>query len=143
MISPKIILALDYGKKRIGVAVSDPTGTLATPLPFLPAESFEELAKALESIVQERGVSLILVGIPRNTDGSMGISAQAAEKFLLKLQKRLSIEVKTVDERFSTVQAKKLLHEAGYDTRKQKRKIDSAAAQIILQQFLDSNSTFY
>lgn len=134
------ILALDYGKKRVGVAVSDPTGTIASPLPFVPLNPFKGLIRALKEIIAEREVTTVLVGLPRNMDGSEGQSAEDARQFAGRIKEALVIEVIEVDERLSTVQASRLLHEAGYDTRKQKKKIDSASAQVLLQQFLDSRS---
>lgn len=132
-----MILALDYGTKRVGVAVSDPTGFLASPLPFLPAHPWENFLSALQKIVQERKIEMVLIGIPRNMDGSYGTSAQAAKEFAEKLKTALEIKIQTVDERLSTVQASRMLREAGLDAKKQKDKIDSASARIMLQQYLD------
>lgn len=135
-----MILALDYGTKRVGAAVSDPTEILASPLPFLPAYPWEEFLSALRKIVQERKIEMILIGIPRNMDGSYGPSAQAAKKFAERLENALDVKIQTIDERLSTVQASRMLREAGLDARKQKDKIDSASARIMLQQYLDSKS---
>lgn len=130
-------LALDYGTERIGVAVSDPTRTLATPCPALPARPFLKFIEALKKQVVEQEVSLILVGLPRNMDGSYGPSAAAAREFATRLKELLVIPVEMVDERLSTVQASRMLHDAGHDSRKQKGKIDSASAQVVLQSYLD------
>ena len=136
------ILALDYGEKRVGVAISDPTGTLASPLPFIPPTPKTQFFEALKKIIEERQVGLILVGFPRNMDGSLGDSAQKVQTFIDQLKKALSIDIQAVDERLSTVQASRLLSQAGHSAKKQKQKIDSAAAQVLLQQFLDSKSNF-
>lgn len=130
-------LALDYGTKRIGLAISDETLTLATPLEFLPAVSLKKVLGKLRSLIGENKVSLIIVGIPRNMDGSYGPSAENAREFARRLQESLTIPVEMVDERLTTVQAGSFLQEAGKNTRKQKAKIDSASAQIILQTYLD------
>jgi putative holliday junction resolvase len=132
------ILTLDYGEKRVGVAVSDPTGILASPMPFLPADSFEHLVEGIQKIIQEKQIALLLVGLPKNMDGTLGDSAKKVQTFIQRLEERISVPIKTVDERLSTVQAGKLLHQAGINARKQKQKIDSASAQILLQHYLDS-----
>ncbi|MFZ5806594.1 MAG: Holliday junction resolvase RuvX [Verrucomicrobiota bacterium] len=131
------ILALDYGEKRVGVAVSDPTGILASPLPFLSAEPFEVFLEAIQKMIQEKQISLILVGMPKNMDGTFGESAKKVQAFIQKLETSISVPIKIVDERLSTVQAGKLLHQAGLNAKKQRLKIDSASAQVLLQQYLD------
>ncbi len=131
-------LGLDYGTKRVGLALSDPSGMLATPLPHLAAHPFKSLLESLRTLIREKEISLIVVGIPRNMDGSYGPSAEAAEGFALRLRESLLVPVRTIDERLSTVQAEKLLREAGKNARQQRQHIDSASAQIILQSYLDS-----
>ena len=131
------ILALDYGQKRIGVAVSDPTGTLARPLPFLDAEPFSRVVAKLQELIRTESVEFILVGMPRNMDGSYGQSAQNVRSFVAQLQRSLTVPIETRDERLSTVQASRMLHDAGHDTRAQKTKIDSASAAVLLQSHLD------
>jgi putative Holliday junction resolvase len=137
----KRILALDYGTKRVGVAVSDPTGMLASALPHLDATPVSKLHGILKALVRTHDIGLVLIGLPRNMDGSYGPSAEAARAFGEKLRTVLPVEIRTIDERLSTVQASRLLHEAGHDSRAQKEKIDSASAQVLLQSYLDFNST--
>jgi putative Holliday junction resolvase len=136
-------LALDYGSKRIGIAISDPTGFLASPLPFLLLHPWKVFVTELKNIIEEKGVSGILIGMPRNMDGSYGPSSQAVKEFIEKLKQNIDLEFKTIDERLSTVQASRMLHEAGHDSRQQKIKIDSASAQVLLQQFLDSQQNSF
>jgi putative Holliday junction resolvase len=131
-------LGIDYGTKRIGLALSDPTRTLASPLPCLQAQPFTKFIKDLKKLVAEQEVSLILVGMPRNMDGSYGPAAQAAQEFVHHLKAALVVPIQTIDERLSTVEASRKLQEAGNDTRKQRGKIDSASAQVLLQSHLDS-----
>ena len=131
------ILALDYGTKRIGVAVSDATRTLARPLPFLPAEPFGQLVKSLRAIVAEHGIETIIVGMPRNMDGSYGEAAQKVRAFISHLGRTILIPIQTIDERLSTVQAGRYLHEAGHKAKEQRTKIDSASAAVLLQAYLD------
>ncbi|SDU00553.1 putative holliday junction resolvase [Verrucomicrobium sp. GAS474] len=131
------VLALDYGTKRIGVAVSDTTRSLARPLPFLPAEPFGALVKALRGIVAEHKVETIVVGMPRNMDGSYGEAAQKVRAFIAHLARTIVTPIQTVDERLSTVQAGRYLHEAGHKAKDQRTKIDSASAAVLLQAYLD------
>jgi putative holliday junction resolvase len=132
------ILALDYGTKRVGMALSDPTGFLATPLPFAAATPVAKLFGIIKALIREKEVDQILVGLPRNMDGTYGPSARAAEEFARRLKEVVPIPIKMVDERLSTVEAGRRLREGGKKAAEQKGKIDSASAQIILQSFLDS-----
>lgn len=130
-------LGVDYGKERVGIAVSDETQTMARPLEVLPIKPFRKFLGAMKRLIREQEVSCIVVGVPRNMDGSYGPSAEAARDFATRLRETLTVPVETFDERLTTVQASKSLREAGKDARKQKNQIDSAAAQIILQTYLD------
>jgi len=121
------ILAIDYGSQRIGLALSDPTGTLARPLPFLPAKADARLVREIAELAQKEEAGLILLGLPRHMNGSLGEAATKATPIPLKL----------VDERLSTVQASRQLQEAGKNSRKQRRCIDSEAAAVLLQGYLD------
>lgn len=132
------ILALDYGTKRIGVAVSDPTRTLATALPCLDAVPFQKLAGKLKALIREQEIDLILVGMPRNLNGTYGPAAKKVEEFTNRLRKVILVPIQSVDERWSTVEASRRLGEAGYSARAQKNKIDSASAQVLLQFYLDA-----
>jgi putative holliday junction resolvase len=132
------ILSLDFGTKRIGIALSDSTLTLASPLPFLDATKFNALIEQLKTLIREKEIALILVGIPRNMDGSYGPSAEKARDFSLRLKEKLLIPIQNVDERLSTVEAQRRLQEAGKNQKKQRTSIDSSSAVIILQSYLDS-----
>jgi putative Holliday junction resolvase len=133
-------LGVDYGSKRIGLALSDPEGMLASPIPHLAAHPFKSLLEQLRLLIRDKEISLIVVGIPRNMDGSYGPSADNAQQFALRLKESLLVPVTTVDERLSTVQAERLLRAGGKNSRQQRQQIDSASAQIILQSYLDSNT---
>ncbi|MDW8308343.1 MAG: Holliday junction resolvase RuvX [Verrucomicrobiales bacterium] len=132
------ILALDPGTKRVGVAISDETRTLATPLEFIPAEPFAEFLARLKTLIREKEVGLVLVGVPRNMDGSFGPAAAQAQQFVAVLKEALTVPIHTVDERLSTVQAQRLLRAAGRRARKQKTRIDQSAAAVLLQGYLDA-----
>jgi putative Holliday junction resolvase len=134
------ILAIDYGTQRIGVALSDPTRTLARPLPFIPAKGAVKLARELAALAQKEGATLLLIGLPRNMDGSHGDAAVAVKAFAETLRQATPIPLQFVDERLSTVQASRQLQEAGRNSRRQRDRIDSEAAAVLLQAYLDSST---
>jgi putative Holliday junction resolvase len=134
------ILALDYGSARIGLALSDPTGTLARPLPFLPAKADRKLAKEIAALAAKENVERILLGLPRHMNGELGEAAAKVQAFAAILGQATAIKIELVDERLTTVQASRQLHEAGHDSRKQRGKIDSEAAAVLLQSWLDARS---
>lgn len=130
-------MGLDYGKERVGIALSDPTASIATPHTVLPLQPFRKFLGALKAIIRNEEVEQIVVGIPRNMDGSYGPSSEAARHFASKLTEALTIPVESFDERLTTVQASKALRAGGKSAKAQKDIIDSAAAQIILQTYLE------
>jgi putative Holliday junction resolvase len=136
------ILAIDYGSTRIGLALSDPTGTLARPLPFVPAKADAKLARELAELANKNEVHLILLGLPRNMDGSSGEAADTVQAFAAVLGQATPVRVQLIDERLSTVQASRQLQEAGRNARKQRGLIDSEAACVLLQGYLDSQTQF-
>jgi putative holliday junction resolvase len=131
-------LALDHGTVRIGVAVSDELGMIAQPLEFIPAEPPAAFLERLLKLVAERDVGRILVGMPRNMDGSYGPAAEKVKEFVLKLRESFTIPIQTWDERLTSVQAQRMLREASVKGAKQRGKIDQMAAAILLQSFLDA-----
>jgi putative Holliday junction resolvase len=135
------ILAIDYGAVRIGVALSDPTGTLAKPLPFLPAKGDAKLAKEIAALAAKEGVVRILLGLPRHMNGELGEAAEKVKAFAAVLTQATTIPLKLVDERLSTIQAGRQLHDMGKNARKQRERIDSEAAAVLLQSYLDSEGT--
>jgi putative holliday junction resolvase len=130
-------LGIDFGSTRIGIAVSDELGMLAHPLETIPNDS--DFLSRLQQIVVEKGVSRIVVGIPRNMDGSYGPAAEKAKLFLSQLKSAFaSVQLIGWDERLTTVEAQRLLHAAGRDVKKSRPVIDQVAAQVLLQSYLDS-----
>jgi putative holliday junction resolvase len=134
------ILALDHGTVRIGLAISDETAVIAQPLEFLAAAPLEDFLKRLKDIVDSRQVAEILVGIPRNMNGTYGPAAAKAREFVAALEKALTIPVKTWDERLTSVQANRFLIETGMRREKRRDRVDQTAAAILLQSYLDSLS---
>jgi len=132
------ILALDHGTKRIGVAVSDEMKVIASPLEHIPAEPFADFLARLKEIVREKEVELIVIGMPRNMDGSYGPAALKVQEFVAVLKDAITIPIKTLDERLTTVQAQKFLIQGNVRREKRKEKVDKTAAAILLQGYLDS-----
>lgn len=134
------ILALDHGTKRIGVAVSDELQMIAQPLEYIPAEPFADFLKRLKEILQEKEVEIILVGLPRNMDGSHGPATLKVEAFVAALRNAITIPIQMQDERLTSVQANRVLLQANVRRDKRKEKVDKMAAAILLQSFLDGRS---
>jgi len=100
---------LDHGTKRIGVAVSDETKTIAQPLEFIPAEPFADFLARLRQLIREKEIDLILVGLPRNMDGSYGPAAEKVQTFVTALKDAVVVPIKTLDERLTSAQANRVL----------------------------------
>jgi putative Holliday junction resolvase len=133
------VLGVDVGTVRVGVALSDPTGTLASPLETLRrAKDLSDIDR-LATLVVEHEVTEVVVGEPVHLSGASGASATDAANYAQELADRIpDVPVNLIDERLSTVTAASHLREGGIDSRKQRQVIDQAAAVVILQQFLDS-----
>ncbi|HZL43266.1 MAG TPA: Holliday junction resolvase RuvX [Verrucomicrobiae bacterium] len=132
------ILALDHGTRRIGVAVSDELETIAQPLEFIPAKPFAQVLVRLKEIILEKEVHLILVGMPRNMDGSYGPAALSVREFVAALRDAIAVPIQTWDERLTSAQAQRFLIQGGVRRQDRKQKVDKTAAAILLQSFLDS-----
>src|SRR5499426_252646 len=103
------ILALDHGTKRIGVAISDELKMIAQPMEFIPAEPFAGVLERIREIIREKEVELILVGMPRNMDGSYGPAALKVRDFVAALKDAITVPIRTWDERLTSVQANRFL----------------------------------
>jgi putative Holliday junction resolvase len=131
------ILALDHGTVRIGVAISDDMLMIAQPEPYVPAEPPE----AIETYIHEKWegqLKLILVGMPRNMDGSYGPAAEKVQAFVQRLQEKVNVPIRTWDERLTSAQANRVMIEADVRRDKRKQKVDSMSAAILLQSYLDA-----
>jgi putative holliday junction resolvase len=129
------ILALDLGRARIGVAISDELQLLAHPLKTIPADN--QFTSRLAQIIREKKVDRVVVGIPRQMNGQIGAAATEALRFVEKLRAILPCPVVTWDEKLTTVAAHRALRDAGKKTRDTRGYIDQVAAQMILQGYLD------
>ncbi len=134
------ILALDHGTKRIGVAVSDETKTIAQPLEYIPAEPFAAFLERLRQLIREKEIDLILVGLPRNMDGSYGPAAEKVQTFAGVLGGAITVPIKMWDERLTSAQANRVLIQGGARRAKRKEKVDQTAAAILLQSYLDGKT---
>ena len=132
------ILALDVGKKRIGLAVSDPLGFTAQGLGVLERRDWDRDLARLVDIAHPYRVQEILVGIPRHMDGRLGEQAEANLALAQALGEALEARVVTWDERLTTVEAERVLIQADLSRKKRRRVVDQVAASIILQGYLDS-----
>jgi putative Holliday junction resolvase len=136
------VLALDMGERRVGVAVSDPTGTVARPLQTLVRGSREEDFAAIAGLVAEHDIGLVVVGWPLSLDGTEGPQARRVIRYVEALAARLPIRVVLWDERFTTAAAQEILRQSrGKKRRRQARsagEVDAIAAAVILQSYLDS-----
>ena len=132
------ILALDHGTRRIGVAVSDELQVIATPLEYIPTEPFADFLMRLKEIIREKEIELIIIGMPRNMDGSYGPAALKVQTFAAVLKDAITIPIKPLDERLTTVQAQRFLIQGNVRRDKRKEKVDKTAAALLLQSHLDS-----
>ena len=132
------ILALDFGRARIGVAISDELQLLAHPVETILAN--ERATSRVVELVRERNVEHVVVGIPKRMNGQIGTAATEALEFVEKLRSVLPCPVVTWDERLTTVAAHRALRDAGKKTRHTRGYIDQVAAQMILQSYLDSRA---
>ena len=136
------VIGIDVGARRIGLAVSDATRTLARPLETIAVadarDGVERVARRIAQLAEEEeGVSAIVVGVPRRLDGSESDMTKMARAFVDALRARTSIPIETADERLTSVEAESRLAIRERDWKKRKAKLDAAAAAILLQEYLD------
>ena len=131
------IMALDYGDARTGAAISDSMGLLAGETAVLPSWNHAKLLEEVADLARSRGVERIVLGLPRNMDGSEGPRAEKSRAFASELE-ALGLEVVFVDERRTTVEAHGILSEAGKKGKKKRQRIDAVAAALILETYLNS-----
>jgi putative Holliday junction resolvase len=135
------VLALDVGGRRVGVAISDPTGTLARPLQAVFRDAQGRDLDAIAALVEAHDAGLVIVGRPVSLDGTEGPQAQATARYAERLAARLSVPVRFCDERFTTTEAEEILRlSRGREKRQRARasgELDAVAAAVILQRYLD------
>jgi putative Holliday junction resolvase len=129
-------LGIDYGDSRIGLAISDELGSFA--IPYRTLQRNPKTSDEIRQIVESERITGILIGLPKNMNGTLGSSAAKSKEFGLQLQAALAIKIVFWDERLTTIEAQKALHSAGKNTKQSKKVIDQVAAQILLQSYLDA-----
>ena len=135
-----IVLGLDYGTVRVGVALSDFSATIAHPKDFIAAEPLSKCLLMIAELCSENDVSQIVLGLPKHMNGDEGVSAVAARKLGAAVAEATSLPVDFIDERLTTLAANRVLTECEVKGPGKKDKIDSVAAAIILQNYLDMHS---
>jgi putative holliday junction resolvase len=132
------ILGLDLGERRVGVALSDSLGYTAQPQPTLEVGGDKALLEAIRKIIQDYEVSRIVVGLPLNQDGTMGPRALRVEQLANQMAVATGLPVERIDERFTSIEAQRILKDAPRKVRRDKGNVDRIAATLILQNYLDS-----
>ena len=137
----KRILAIDYGQSRIGLAQSDSLGISAQPLKVIERKTDLLAIEEIRDVIKVNGATVIVLGLPRNMDGSLGPQAQRVQDFAELMKDEVpGVEIILWDERLTTMQSEKMLVEAGVSRKKRKNQIDKIAATLLLQNYLDYKS---
>ncbi len=132
------VLAVDFGSKRIGLAISDPLGFTAQGLPTLANQGQDKVLGELTKLCKEREVGLIVIGVPLNMKGDAGLKAQEIMKLVPEIEAKTGVPVKTWDERLTSREAGRLMIAEGLSRDRQKQESDRLAATLILQNYLES-----
>ncbi len=131
------ILAIDPGERRLGLAVSDPSGTIAMPLEVIERAGWARDLDRLRRVIETHHITEIVVGRPLTLRGTIGPQAQAAGRFAARLRSTIALSVTEVDERFSTAAAERAMRQAGSRASQRRSRRDAVAAALILQPYLD------
>ena len=132
------VMAVDFGDARTGLAVSDISGLICADAWTIEEWNFERAADRISSAAKEREAGLLILGLPKNMDGTEGARAQKSRELKALLEEKSGLEVKLWDERLSTVQAHAILHSVGKKEKKHKKNVDAVAAELILESYLGS-----
>ncbi len=135
----KRILGIDVGEARIGLALSDELGMLAHPLETIHVKEGKPMER-VAAVIRREGIETVIIGLPRNMNGTYGPAAEKVRAFAQKLESLAPCKTRFVDERLTTVAAQKSLHAAGRNEKKSRAVIDQVAAVLILQNYLDSQA---
>lgn len=135
------IMGIDYGDSRVGIALSDLLGITAQGLKTLPNKVYVKLLDSIVNLIREHEVSKVVIGMPKNLNGTLGIRAEVTNRFADDLKERLpQIDIVFQDERLTTVEASHFLNSTNTRGKSRKAVIDTVAAEIILQTYLDTNA---
>ncbi|MFH1335635.1 MAG: Holliday junction resolvase RuvX [Candidatus Zixiibacteriota bacterium] len=133
------ILAIDWGERRIGIAISDPLGITAQGLPTIDTKMTKDVFSFIRGLIEDKQVSRIVVGMPKNMDGSIGFKGREVERFIRKLAQKIKVEIISWDERLTSVESLRCMREMG-TKQKEKQTVDRISATLILQNYLESLS---
>jgi putative holliday junction resolvase len=131
------VLAIDWGARRVGLALSDPTGTLASGLPTLTVTSRLDAVTKVAAVALEREAERIVVGLPLKLSGERGEAAEQAEAFAAELGRAIALPIELLDERMTSALSTRRLHEAGVRGAKARARVDQGAAVALLETWLD------
>lgn len=134
------VMALDIGKVRVGVAISDPGERVASPVCVLPAQEVLQNAKSFRRVLEDWEPELLVCGLPYTLSGEEGLQAASIRKAAAQIGRACGLDVEFTDERLSSSQAKRSLREKGYDERAMRGKVDMIAASLFLQAWLDGRA---
>ena len=132
------IMGVDYGEKRVGLALSDPLGITAQPLECIERENDAQVAGELERLIQTHDIERVVVGLPINLSGNDSPQTKRARRFISRLRKNLGVKIETWDERLSSDEAERALIDMDVRRSRRKERRDIVAAQLILQGYLDT-----
>lgn len=133
------ILGIDFGERRVGLAVSDPLKIIAQPFITLIRDAGDGWWNQLEAVISEQEIELAVVGYPLTMSGEQGRQTKVVDKFIADLERNLALPVERYDERLTTVAARKALQQQGIKTGHNKEMVDRTAAALFLQNYLDSH----
>ncbi len=128
------ILGIDYGQKRIGIAISDPLRLIAYPLETVESKRIED---SIRRILEEYSIEYVIIGYPLRTDGKLGEREEEVKSFAEKIKEKFNINIKLWDERYTTMEAERIIRDMGKKPSRNKEKVDRVAASLILQSYLD------
>ena len=134
------VLALDIGDSRVGIATSDAHASLALPLKVLPLHEVLDCAPSFRRIIEDYESELLIVGLPKSLSGQEGAQAEHIRELASQISKRTQLDIRYVDERLSSKEAKRILREQGLDEKAMRGKIDMVAASLFLQAWLDNEA---
>jgi len=136
---PKLLAGIDYGRRRIGIALSDRLGLTAQPFQQIEVKDMQDAVQKTAGILLEKKIDRVIYGMPVNMDGTVGEMAKEVEAFADMVSKQADIPYEFFDERLTSAQAHGILKQAGYSGTKKKKKLDMVSAQIMLQSYMDTS----
>jgi len=132
------ILGIDYGQRRIGLAISDPMGIIALPLTALDTKKIKDPLFEIKKILKEKNVKKIVVGLPKNMDGTIGEKGKEVLEFAKYLSQEVNVKIDLWDERLTSVESQRALRDTKRKIKRDKKNVDKLSASLILQGYLES-----